>query len=73
MIHIDLRREVDLEAAWGPVRLTTSKLPFAAVLTKRCRLDLKGIGPWRAVGGIVLYVVLLYGHAMVIGVNALPR
>jgi uncharacterized membrane protein len=73
MTHIDLRREVELGAAWGPVRLTTSRLPFAAVLTKRCRLDLKGIGPWRVVGGVVLYVALLYGHAMIIGVDALPR
>jgi uncharacterized membrane protein len=73
MVHIDLRREVDLGAAWGPVRLTTSKLPFAAILTKRCRFDLKGIGAWRIVGGVILYVALLYGHAMVIGVDALPR
>lgn len=73
MVHIDLRREVELEAAWGPVRLTTSVVPFAAVLSKRCGLDLKGIGPWRLAGALALYAALLYGHAMVIGVDPLPR
>ena len=73
MMHIDMRREVDLGAAWGPAKLTTSVIPFAAVLSKRCTLDLKGIGPWRLAGGLALYAALLYGHAMIIGVDPLPR
>ena len=30
MVHIDQRREANLGAAWGPMKLTTSLLPFGA-------------------------------------------
>ena len=71
MRHIDLRRESELGAAWGPVKLTTSALPFAAVLSKRTAIDWRGIGWWRPAAGIVLYAVLLVAHRAIIGVGPL--
>ena len=71
MRHIDLRREGDLGSAWGPVKLTTSALPFAAVLSKRTAIDWRGIGWWRPAVGIALYALLLVGHRAIIGVGPL--
>jgi uncharacterized membrane protein len=72
MLHIDRRREESLGAAWGPVKLTTSLTPFAAILTKRTHLDWRGIGWRRPVAAVVIYVVLLHLHAWVLGVSPLP-
>ncbi len=47
MAHIDKRREAALGGDWGPVALTTSRLPFQAILQGRCKLDLAGIGSGR--------------------------
>ncbi len=71
MWHIDQRRERELGAAWGPIKLTTSAIPFAAALTGRGRVDWRGIGPWRPVAGIGLYAALLAAHRFVIGVDPL--
>lgn len=71
MVHIDLRREVELGAAWGPTKLTTSRLPFAAILAGRCALDAKGIGLWRILGAIALYAALIYLHPWIIGPGVL--
>lgn len=68
MAHIDERREDALGAAWGPVKLTTSILPFAAIANGRTTLDWKGIGWWRPLAALVLYAVLLHGHEWLIGV-----
>jgi uncharacterized membrane protein len=72
MRHIDLRRETDMGAAWGPMALTTSALPFAAIATSRTTMDWKGIGWWRPALAIALYAALLHLHPMIIGVSALP-
>ena len=72
MRHIDMKREASMGAAWGPIKLTTSVVPFAALLAGRTRMDWAGIGWWRPLAGIALYVVLLYGHPWLVGVRALP-
>ncbi|HEY5598481.1 MAG TPA: NnrU family protein [Kiloniellales bacterium] len=72
MMHIDHRREESLGAAWGPVKLTTSLIPFAAILTGRAHLDWRGIGWWRPLAAIVIYMALLHLHAWVLGVSPLP-
>lgn len=72
MRHIDQRRASALGAAWGPVELTTSTLPFAAIASGRATLDLPGIGWWRPVVALGLYVVLLHVHGPLIGVSPLP-
>jgi uncharacterized membrane protein len=72
MRHIDQRREASLGAAWGPIALTTSLVPFAALAQHRTTMDWKGIGLWRPTAALVLYVVFLQLHELVIGVSALP-
>ncbi|MDX1576820.1 MAG: NnrU family protein [Kiloniellales bacterium] len=71
MAHIDKRREAALGSDWGPVALTTSRLPFKAVLQGRCKLDLAGIGWKRVLGGLALYALLLPAHGWVLGVPIL--
>jgi uncharacterized membrane protein len=71
MVHIDRRREAALGSDWGPVALTTSRLPFQAILQGRCKLDLAGIGWARALGGLALYAALLPAHGWLLGVPLL--
>lgn len=68
MLHIDRRREAALGAAWGPVALTSSAIPFLAAIQGRCRIDWKGIGLLRLIGGIAVYVALAFGHPWIAGV-----
>ena len=72
MRHIDQKREASMGAQWGPVKLTTSAIPFAALIAGRTHMDWAGIGWWRPLAGIVLYLVLLGTHPWLIGVTALP-
>jgi len=72
MAHIDRRREATLGAYWGPVAMTTSAVPFKALIQGRTTMDWAGIGLWRPALGLALYVVFLYAHEWVIGVGALP-
>ncbi len=58
-------------AAWGPVKLTTGVVPFAAIASGRATLDWKGIGWWRSVGALALYAALLHAHAWIVGVPAI--
>jgi uncharacterized membrane protein len=71
MAHIDKRREAALGSDWGPVAMTTSRLPFKAILQGRCKLDLAGIGWKRLFGGLALYALLLPAHGLVLGVPLL--
>lgn len=68
MAHIDRRREAALGSAWGPVKLTTSVVPFGAILSGRCKLDWAGIGWWRPLGALLIYAALFHAHAWIIGV-----
>jgi uncharacterized membrane protein len=72
MRHIDLRRETALGATWGPMALTTSALPFAALASGRTTMDWKGIGWWRPAVALALYAALLHLHPTVFGVSAIP-
>ncbi len=72
MWHIDQRREASLGAAWGPVRMTTSVLPFAALASGRTRMDWRGIGWWRPLAALALYAALLHFHPQLFGVSPLP-
>lgn len=72
MLHIDRKREASMGAAWGPIRMTTSLIPFAALMTGRCSMDWRGIGWWRCLLAVVVYAALLALHPAVIGVSPLP-
>ncbi|MEX0922329.1 MAG: NnrU family protein [Rhodovibrionaceae bacterium] len=72
MWHIDHRREATLGAAWGPIKLTTSTLPFAALLSGRTEMDWAGLGWWRPLLGLILFAVMLGAHGVIFGVSPLP-
>ena len=72
MHHIDRRREAAPDGAWGPMALTTSAIPFAALISGRTTMDWKGIGWWRPTLALALYVALLQFHEWLFGVSALP-
>lgn len=72
MKHIDLRREASLGSAWGPVKLITSVLPFAALASGRTTMDWPGIGWWRPAIALLLYAALLHLHPWLFGVSAMP-
>ena len=70
--NIDQRRQASLGAAWGPMKLTTSVVPFAAVLAGRSAIDWRGIGWWRPLLGPPVYAALLHLHRSLSGVSPLP-
>ncbi len=72
MWHIDRRRATELGSDWGPFMMTTSRLPLAAVVERRTRIDWAGIGLWRVTLALVLYVALLWLHPRLFGMPALP-
>ncbi|SMF78873.1 Uncharacterized membrane protein [Tistlia consotensis] len=72
MQHIDHRRERALGSDWGPMKLTTSLLPFAALATGRTTMDWRGLGWWRPLLGVALYLALLHLHPLLFGVSPLP-
>lgn len=71
MRHIDHRREEALGAAWGPVKLTTSLVPFAALIAGRTHMDWRGIGWWRPLAAAAIYAALLQLHPWLFGASAL--
>ncbi len=72
MAAIDRKRARALGAAWGPVLLGTSVLPFGALLSGRAKLRFGEIGAWRILAGVALYVALVFAHAPIIGKSPMP-
>ena len=68
---IDKKKEARFGAAWGPFALTTSAIPFVAVLQGRAKLSLADFSLWRIVLGLALYVGLFAGHPLLFGVPVL--
>lgn len=68
MLHIDHRRRIAMGSAWGPIALSTSVVPFLALVQGRSKLDLKGIGLPRIAGGLAVFAALAYGHTWIAGV-----
>ncbi len=68
MFHIDYRRAQSLGPLWGPIAISTSRMPFAAILQRRTSLDLAGIGLWRFALALAVYVAFILLHPLVIGV-----
>jgi uncharacterized membrane protein len=52
--------------------MTTSVLPFAAILSGRTRMDWAGIGWWRPLLALAVFLALFLLHSSVIGVSPLP-
>ena len=72
MAIIDRRKGEEIGAAWGPILMRTSAVPFLAVLQGRTKIDWRGIGLWRPVLGLFLYALILGGHRHVFGVSPWP-
>ena len=71
-VSIDRKRQRLLSAAWEPFAARTSIVPFAAIAAGRNRFRPGEIGAWRWGTAVVLYVLMLVGHADVIGVSPFP-
>ncbi len=72
MAVIDRRKGEEIGAAWGPILMRTSAIPFLAVLQRRTKIDWRGIGWWRPALGLFLYALFLGGHRHVFGVSPWP-
>lgn len=70
MLAIDHKRAIALGPAWETLRSQTSLIPFLAALQGRVTIDWRGIGWWRPLLGLVLYVGLMHGHPSLFGVPA---
>jgi uncharacterized membrane protein len=71
-VSIDAKRRRLLGAAWEPFAAQTSIVPFAAIAAGRNRFDPGEIGFWRWSAALVVYALLLGGHAHIIGVSPFP-
>ena len=69
---IDARRRRLLGAAWEPFAARTSIVPFAAIAAGRNRFIPREIGLWRWAIALLAYVLMLGGHAPVVGVSPFP-
>ena len=71
-VSIDKKRQRLFGAAWEPFAAQTSIVPFAAIAAGRNRFRPGEIGAWRWGAAVVVYVLMLVGHADVIGVSPFP-
>ena len=68
-VSIDSKRRRLLGAAWEPFAAQTSIVPFAAIAAGRNRFSPSEVGAWRFGIAVVVYALMLGGHAYVIGVS----
>jgi uncharacterized membrane protein len=71
-VSIDRKRQRLFGAAWEPFAAQTSIVPFAAIAAGRNRFRPGEIGVWRWGAAVVVYVLMLVGHADVVGVSPFP-
>jgi uncharacterized membrane protein len=71
-VSIDRKRQRLLGAAWEPFAAQTSIVPFAAITAGRNRFSPREIGAWRWGLAVIVYLLMLGGHAQVIGVSPFP-
>lgn len=72
-VSIDAKRRRVLGAkAWDVFASRTSIVPFAAILAGRNSLAMREMGWWRPAAGIAAYVLMLGGHAHIVGVSPWP-
>lgn len=69
---IDSKRRRLLGVAWEPFAAQTSIVPFAAIVAGRNRFIPREIGFWRWGVALLVYALMLGGHAPVIGVSPFP-
>jgi uncharacterized membrane protein len=67
-VLIDRKKRLALGSNWARLAEVTSNLPFAALLAGRTRMRWRDISLLRVIAGLLLYVVLYRGHAIIAGV-----
>ena len=72
MLSMDAKQERRLGAAWGPIAMTTSVLPFGAILTGRTKVTASEVGWWRIIGGLLAYVAFYGLHPWLFGAAPHP-
>ena len=71
-VSIDAKRRRLLGAAWEPFAGQTSIVPFAAIAAGRNRFIPREIGLWRSAIAVLAYLLMLGGHAPIVGVSPFP-
>ena len=71
-VSIDAKRRRKLGAAWDAFAANTSNLPFAAILSGRTSFRAREYFDWRFFVTLLIFAVVLFGHARVIGVSPFP-
>jgi uncharacterized membrane protein len=71
-LSIDAKRKRKMGADWDGFAARTSNVPFAAVLSGRAKLHWSELLDWRMAVAAVRFVVVLFGHARVIGASPFP-
>ena len=72
-VSIDAKRRRSLGGtAWDSFARTTSIVPFAAILSHRNQFVAGELGWWRPAAGLLAYVLMLGGHAHIVGVSPWP-
>jgi uncharacterized membrane protein len=71
-VSIDAKRRRLLGDAWEPFAAQTSIVPFAAIAAGRNRFIPREFGLWRWGVALLAYMLMLGGHAPVVGVSPFP-
>jgi uncharacterized membrane protein len=68
---IDAKKRVRLGSEWETFARATSNVPFAAIAQGRNRVSFYEVGPWRVLGGLLLFAILVAAHPYLFGVSAM--
>jgi uncharacterized membrane protein len=71
-LSIDAKRKRKMGAAWDSFAARTSNVPFAAVFSGRVKPKWSEILDWRMAAAAVLFAIVLFAHARVIGASPFP-
>jgi uncharacterized membrane protein len=71
-VSIDQKRRRLFGSTWELFAAQTSIVPFSAIAAGRNRFVPREIGLWRWAVALLAYVVMLGGHAPVVGVSPFP-
>lgn len=71
-VSIDAKRRRLLGAAWEPFAGQTSIVPFVAIAAGRNRFIPREIGLWRWTIAVLAYLLMLGGHAPIVGLSPFP-
>jgi uncharacterized membrane protein len=70
-VLIDAKKRARLGSNWETFARGTSNVPFAAIAQGRNRVSFYEVGPWRVLGGLLLFAILVAAHPYLFGVSAM--